>query len=152
VSGALAINQNKKWWCCMIALMSVFVTGSEIIVFFVGKFYIAVWFFMCLYVFINLVLKTKENWILELIFRVLVIMTGVLLFFYEHDGLWLEILLLGMVLSTFIHHKIAAGFFILGYGFIMYKNVKVISICLALIAGFVSGTEQKYYISRESAK
>ena len=136
----------------MIAVITSFATGSEIIVLFVDKFYIAVWFFMCLYVFISLVLKMKENWILDVVFRVLVIMTGGLLFFYEHDGLWLEVLLLGMVLSTFIHHKIATGFFILGYGFMMYNDVKVISICLALIVGFTSGAEQKDHINRESAK
>ncbi len=85
-------------------------------------------------------------------FRVLVILTGVLLYAYVQDGLWLEVLLLGMVLSTFLHHKIATGLFTLGYGFLMFADVKVISVCIALIVGFACGMEKGDYISIESTQ
>ncbi len=85
-------------------------------------------------------------------FRVLVILTGVLLYAYVKDGLWLEVLLLGMILSTFLHQKIATGLFTLGYGFLMFSDVKVISVCIALIVGFACGMEKGDYISIESTQ
>lgn len=85
-------------------------------------------------------------------FRVLVILTGVLLYAYVKDGLWLEVLLLGMILSTFLHQKIATGLFTLGYGFLMFADVKVISVCIALIVGYACGMEKGDYISIESTQ
>lgn len=86
--------------------------------------------------FTAVVLKFKENWIIDLVFRILVIISSLLLLFYQNDGYWLEILLVGMVISTFKHHRPAAGMFMFGYGFIMYRDVTVMSVCLSIVAGF----------------
>ena len=116
------------------------------------KFNVAIWFFFCVYVLITLIIKMRENLILDLVFKALVILGSALLYAFVLNSLWLEVLLLGMVISTFLHKKIATGVFILGYGFVKCNDVKVISICIALIVGYFCGMERKDYISLYSAK